>query len=125
MANWYGTLSHFDSCPTSGSGAGACGTCFSNQGGLAYPNLSGHVPPNYAYSCTHQFSGGLPLKSCGSYLNITPDCGSATLAPIVDHGPGAACHLDPLLCHSTRVGYGYRLLDATPTTFGLLSEKCN
>ena len=116
---WYGPASWYNLCPTSGSGGGACGTCFSNRSGMAYPNVSGHGP-DYSYNngCTVA-DGGITQESCGTNLTVygvpQSSCVQKKLSvPIVDHGPGAACHSDHISCPYY---YSYRLIDLTAYSF--------
>ncbi len=120
MALWVGTATYFNNCPAAsggGHGAGACGTCFRDEGGIAYPNVTGH-PPDYSSSCTSYY-GGITPEPCGQYLNLVNYCvyGEDVAAPIVDHGPGAACTLDTISYACTGANYAYRLLDLTPLTY--------
>ncbi len=125
--NWYGTATFFDSCPQSGKGGGACGICFSNEAGIAYPYVTGHLP-DCAKSCTVPHGFELPELACGAYVSIQNLCstGGYIEFPIVDHGPGAACTLDMLPCDwnsDKNPQAGYRLLDLTPVTFQDLGGK--
>lgn len=84
---------------------------------MAYPNVAGHVPPEYAASCD---GGLLPLMACGDYLGIYNICdytGELIYVPIVDHGPGAACNLDLMPCSAYQPTYVSRILDLTPISY--------
>lgn len=108
----YGSASWYTTCnlSTSGPPNGACATCYRDLGGIAYPSLQG-FPGNYASSCTY-----MPPVSCGTYLGLTNLCTPYGVASeVVDHGPGAACTLDPDECLPNV--WDYRLIDLTPYTF--------
>ena len=121
MPIFTGTASFFNNCPTSGPGGGACGTCYSNNGGVAYPHVTG-FPTDYSYACAPEpppNNGGLPALACGYYLPISSCTVSSLLTPIVDHGPGAACTIDQIPSPNCdgQANYCYRILDLTPITF--------
>ena len=113
MANYAGTATFFNNCDA--SHRGACGTCYSDQGGVAYPHLVG-FPGDYSAGCVA--GGGMVALHCGDYITLGNFCSGQVpylFAPIVDHGPGAACTLDTLCGIPT--SFGYRLLDLTPVTY--------
>jgi len=83
----YGAATWYNTCNAQSSGTpnGACGTCYRDVPGVAYPNLLNHGT-DWAYAC------GLPMPriACGTVLTIVnDDCsvGASITAPVVDKGP--------------------------------------
>lgn len=113
------TATFYTGCAVQGTrGNGACGTCYRDRLGVAYPSLNG-FPGDYSAQCSEP-----PIRklSCGDILLLRRACpydaNMSVSVPIVDHGPGAACHLD-VACGITTPAPSYyqRILDLTPVAF--------
>jgi len=117
MAIIYGSASWYQTCNESSSGTpnGACGTCYRDRPGLAYPNLLNHGT-DWAGYCGYS----IPRLACGTVLTITNnDCNTNSRAiPIVDKGPNLIsldCREDWLHCQTTT--RAFRLIDLTRQSF--------
>jgi len=126
MAYFWGNMTYYSSCKLASNNCspcnnttckcGACGTCRADEGGIAYPYVTG-FPGDYQSACGHCTGCAMPKEPCGTYIGLYNTCNNSGLlyAPIVDHGPGAACTLEKIQCAST---LEFRLLDLTPVTYG-------
>lgn len=117
MATFWGVTSWYQTCNLSSSGTpnGACGTCYRDRPGVAYPHLANHGT-DWALLCGLDM---IPQLSCGTNITVTDqDCSTNSITiPVVDKGPNLPaldCPDNNYHCSLTR---SPRVIDLTRQSF--------